>query len=453
MMMKLGDARFFRRATAIDTGSLRAPPESAGPASPGGGLAQTAPRVSEVDLKGRLPSTAFAFRGYDVTNLGRSLELLEHAVYGPVVRRVLDQVSEISTEAVGEKIDLASYIRANEASSLATFTHDVATIVAMEMAQLQILEEVFDVPIRKVRLSFGYSVGEVSALIYGGVFSIEQLLPVPLGCCRDCAELAADTSLGVLFTRRGSLPIEDVERLCLAIRGEGKGLIGPSAYLTPNTALILGQGDTLDRLERAIPVFLPEKTHLRRNPNRWPPLHSPLVWQRHIPNRTAVALYRIEGAAKKPEPTILSCVTGSALDDVLHTRELLVRWTDHPQRLWDVIDATLASGVDSIIHVGPAPKLIAATFTRLANNVGRYLGNGYLHVLGRGLVNGMTRHSWLARLLPSRSALLRAPYVVHVMLEDWLLEQQVPRATAVSLATATPEPGEHVTPDQPATSA
>ncbi len=256
MKMKIGDVRWFRRAMAIDAGTCRASLETDRPASLGGGLTQHVQKVSEIALKSRLPSTALAFRGYDVTNLGRSRELLDHAIYGPIVRRVLAHVSEISSDAIGEKLDLAAYIRADGATiqaddraSLASFPHDVATIVAMELAQLQLLEEVFEVPIRQARLSFGYSIGELAALIYGGVFPVEQLLPVPLGLSRDCAELAADTTMGVLFTRGRELPPEDVERLCLAIRSEGKGLIGPSAYLSPNTALILGQGDTLDRLE------------------------------------------------------------------------------------------------------------------------------------------------------------------------------------------------------------
>jgi hypothetical protein len=41
------------------------------------------------DLKDRLRSTAFAFRGYNITNLGRTPELLAHRVYGPVVRQHL----------------------------------------------------------------------------------------------------------------------------------------------------------------------------------------------------------------------------------------------------------------------------------------------------------------------------------------------------------------------------
>ena len=119
--------------------------------------------------------------------------------------------------------------------------------------------------------------------------------------------------MGVLFTR-GPVLARGGRRAALpAISSEGQGLIGPSAYLSPNTALILGQGDTLDRLETAMPDYLPGKVMLRRNPNRWPPLHSPLVWQRNIPNRDGGGAVPDRGRARTaPTPTVLSCVTGEA---------------------------------------------------------------------------------------------------------------------------------------------
>jgi [acyl-carrier-protein] S-malonyltransferase len=304
----------------------------------------------------------------------------------------------------------------------------------MELVQLELLEEFHQVPVRRARFTFGYSIGELSSLIFGESFLLEHLLPVPLRLAPDCAELANDTTLGVLFTRGGALRPEDVERLCLTISSEGKGLIGPSAFLSPNTALLLGQGKTLDRVGELMGDIIPEKVMLRRNPNQWPPLHSPLVWERSIPNRAAIMLYHVEETAKAPSPTVLSCVTGEASYDGLNSREVLVRWTDHPQRLWDVIDETLSAGIELVIHVGPAPSLIHATFARLENNVTRQLENGnrYFHMLGRGLASGLNRHAWLTRLLPSKAALLRLPYLVHVNLEDWLLEQPEPTSTVVA---------------------
>ncbi|SIO58353.1 [acyl-carrier-protein] S-malonyltransferase [Singulisphaera sp. GP187] len=402
--------------------------------------------VTTADLTRHIETTALAFRGYDVANLGRSRELLEHPVYGSIVHATLDRVSEICSEVIHSRVDLAEFIQAGEKTSLATFPHDIATIVGMELAQLSLLEEVFEVPIRQSRMTFGYSIGELSALIFGGSYTLESLLPVPLEMAHDCGELAADTTLGVLFTRGATLRTEDVERLCRVVSGEGKGLIGPSAYLSPNTALLLGQGDTLNRIEQLMGDFIPDKVMLRRNPNQWPPLHSPLVWQRHIPNRTAMMLYQLEETLTPPSPTVLSMVTGEASHNMVDSRDVLIRWTDHPQRLWDVIDETLSSGVEFVVHVGPTPSLIAATFARLENNVIRQMGNGnkYLHILGRGLASELNRHAWLTRLLPSKAALLRTPYISHVILEDWLLEQPLPETTIVAIPQEIVEPTERL---------
>jgi [acyl-carrier-protein] S-malonyltransferase len=422
--MKDTDGRWQNRLRALTTGRRRTRLTAleVSSATESGGAPSIVQHPGRVDLKRRITTAAFAFRGYDVNNLGRSLELLEHPAYGPVVKSVLASASEVCSEAIHAPVDLAAYVRAQEKTSLQTFPQDIALIVAMEVAQFRLLEQFFEVPIRDAKLSFGYSIGELASLVYSGVFEMEQLLPVPLSLAPDCAELAADAAMGVLFTRGPLLPPHDVERLCMAISSEGHGLIGPSAYLSPNTALVLGQGDTLGRLDRAMKDFLPAKVMLRRNPNRWPPLHTPLVWQRNIPNRTAMAIYHTGGGHRKPNPPIYSCVTGEASYDELNSRDILTQWTDHPQRLWDVIYDTLAAGVEVIIHAGPQPNLIPATFTRLGNNVSKQVGGRYLHMIGRSI----NRHSWLTNVLPSKAALLRAPFVEHVVLEDWLLDREVP---------------------------
>jgi [acyl-carrier-protein] S-malonyltransferase len=437
--MKETEGRWLRRKSAMEADLLKSTPASPGEGRVTGGPMSSVRVESPPDLRKRVRSTAFAFRGFDVENIGRSAELLDHPVYGPIVGRVLAEASEYCAESIHAPVDLASHIRAGARTSLDFFPQDVATIVATELAQMTVLEECFGIPARDARLSFGYSIGELSALVWSEVFTLEQLLPIPLGLAKDCAELAGDLTMGVLFTRGPALPMDEVERLCRGISSEGNGLIGPSAFLSPNTALILGQGATIDRLDEekgTLPIPKSHKVLLRRNPNRWPPLHSPLVWQRHIPDRTAMALYRTGGGLKKPSPTLLSCVTGDASYDVENTRELLTDWTDHPQRLWDVIDRTLAMGVDVVVHVGPRPNLIPATFTRLGNNVKAHLGNKYMQMLGRGVASGLGRHSWLSRVLPSRSALLRAPFLTHVILEDWLLDQPLPSVAVSMSATA-----------------
>ena len=422
--MREETGRRQRRLWSVREGGRRARLRDLSERTSGASATMTkAPFVGPLDS--RIARAAFAFRGYDVANLGRSRELLNHPRYGPIVRGVLDEVSAVSSEALRRHVDVADRIERDQESTLERFPDDVALIVGMELAHLRLLEDCFGLAASRARLSVGYSIGELTAMIAGGVYALDQLLPVPLALAPDCAELAEGTTMGVLFTREPVLDESEVARICRSISSEGHGLIGPSAYLSPNTALILAEGDCLDRLDKAIPDHFPGRVMLRRNPNRWPPLHSPIVWRKNIPNRTATAMYAIKGGTAPPRPSIVSCVTGKEDVDSDNSRDLMIRWTDSPQRLWDAIDTTLNAQVDSIIHVGPAPNLIPATFSRLSNNVQKHVQNRMLQRIGHGVVTTMNRHAWLAQVLPAKASLLRIPFIEHIILEDWLLAQPV----------------------------
>ena len=88
-----------------------------------------------------------------------------------------------------------------------------------------------------------------------------------------------------------------------------------------------------------------------------------------------------------------------------------------------MIYRTLAAGVETVIHVGPGPNLIPATFKRLSEDVRGQLAGRSPASLGLRTVSCMVRRPWLAKLLPSCAALLRAPFIQHVILEDWLLDR------------------------------
>jgi [acyl-carrier-protein] S-malonyltransferase len=65
-----------------------------------------------------------------------------------------------------------------------------------------------------------------------------------------------------------------------------------------------------------------------------------------------------------------------------------------------------------------------APFHRLGENVQEQLKLN----LGLRALSAAARRRWLAGLLPQRASLLRAPYVQHVILEDWLLEHAPPQS-------------------------
>jgi [acyl-carrier-protein] S-malonyltransferase len=371
--------------------------------------------------KDRLAATAFFFRGYNTTNLGRSTELLAHPAYGPIVEPYLKEAGQICADVTGQPVDLVGRVRRREETDLNCYADAVALIVAMELAQIHLLREFFGIDYTQARMAYGYSLGELAALVAGGVMDMRDALRVPLAVSADCVALAADTTLGVLFSRGPALDGHAVERLCLRINQAGHGVIGISAYLSPNSLLLHGQGNTIDRFAELMPEWLPQRLHLRKNDSLWPPLHTPIVWQRNIPNRAAVLMHTIAGGMKPPVPPILSMATGKLSYDDVNCRQIMAKWIDHPQRLWDAIYETLAQGIELVVHVGPEPNLGPATFTRLSDNVRGLLSDRSISGFGMRAMSQAVRRPWLARLLPNRSALLRAPLVEQIVLEDWLL--------------------------------
>ncbi|MCE9547043.1 MAG: ACP S-malonyltransferase [Planctomycetia bacterium] len=377
-----------------------------------------------LELKPRLATAMFAFRGYNVTNLGRSAELLAHPAYGATVSKVLAEASAVASEGAHRTIDLASRIRRHEETDLDSFADAIALTLGMEVAQIALLREFFDVRFEHAQMAMGLSIGEIGAAICAGLFSLDSALRLPVALAADCAELGRDVSMGIVFSLGPALDLDAVNQVCVEINCEQRGTIGISTYLSPNTILVLGQGDTVDRFRDIIRARLPKQVHLRRNEHHWPPLHTPILWQRAIPNRAAVLMHALPGGMGRPTPPILSLVTGKLSYNQYNAREIIHRWIDHPQRVWDGVYESLQAGIETVIHVGPEPNLLPSTYKRLSDNIEAQLQGRSASSLGLRFVSGIARRRWLTALLPSRSALLRAPIIQHVILEDWLLEQK-----------------------------
>ena len=375
-------------------------------------------------LQERLASAAVAFRGYNVTNLGRTRELLAQPKYGPIVERYLTEASEICHEVTGRKVDLPARVRRNEETTLDSYAEAISLIVAVSLAQLELLEKFFDAPYRQVRMAYGYSLGELTAIVAGGVYEMRDVLKLPLTMADDCVALSEDVTMGVLFSRGPVLDLELVAKLCLQINAEGDGVIGVSSHLAPNTVLLLGQGTTIDRFSQRMHDLFPARVYLRKNKDRWPPMHTPLVWERNINTRCGVMMHTLPGGMRKPETPVFSLVTGKMDYNDVNSRSIIYRWIDQPQRLWDAVYETLASGIKTVIHVGPDPNLIPATYHRLSDNVRAQLTGYSPASLGLRAMSAAVSRTWLTTVLPSRMALLRAPLVEHIILEDWLIENQ-----------------------------
>ena len=383
---------------------------------------QTPPVVSREQLAKGLGKSAFAFRGYNVTNLGRTPELLQHPQYGPIVERHLRTASEICTDVMNSSVDLVERVRLEKEPSLKEYHESIALIVAVELAQIDILKNFFNISLANANMMYGFSLGELSALTASGVLTVADTLKIPLMMSQDAADLADNVTLCILFSRSGKrIPRKNVHRICEEINAEGDGVIGVSTYLAPNSMLLIGQNDTVDRLKDRKAEITTERISVRINESQWPPLHTPIVWQRNITNRAQFLMHTIQSGFTTPSTPLFSLATGDFSYDGDTTREVIAQWIDKPQQLWEAIDATLARGVDTVIHVGPQPNIIPATFSRLAANVALLTQQR----LPMQTLSRLVQYGWLAAVLPKRTNLLRAPSIFHINLEDWLLEQDV----------------------------
>src|SRR5436309_2043252 len=95
------------------------------------------------ELAAALPTTAVAFRGYNVTNLGRSLDLLAIGPYQSTVLRWLRRGSEVAAHLLRRPVDLTEMVRGGQETTLATYGESIALVMAMEEAQLELLETTF----------------------------------------------------------------------------------------------------------------------------------------------------------------------------------------------------------------------------------------------------------------------------------------------------------------------
>ncbi|MGY8771533.1 MAG: hypothetical protein ACKVH8_24220 [Pirellulales bacterium] len=364
-------------------------------------------------------TTVLAYRGYNYTNLGRSHEMINHPEYGDFYRKRLQECSIICSETLARKIDLVSRVEEQIDTTLKIYSDAVGLVVAVEMAQVDIMQSMYQLDLHKIQMTMGYSLGELTALVVSGCLTLKDALSIPLSLAQDSAELADDCTLAVIFCLRQELPAELVQMHCQKVNAEGEELIGISAILSPNSLIVVGEGDSVDRLKAKLSAEIESRIFVKKNEHKWPPLHTSLTWRKNIPTRAAMFMTKMQSGFTAPSPPVLSLVTGACSYNEVNLRETIGDWVDHPQNLWEAVYETLVQGTNTIIHLGPAPNIIPATYHRLADNV-ELQTRGSLHK--RTLATFVNR-PWLKSLLPEKAALLRAPSLKHFILEDWLLDE------------------------------
>ncbi len=151
------------------------------------------------ELRSRLESSAFAFRGYNTTNLGRTPELLDHHAYGSTVRECLESASAVCANVIGKPTDLVSRVESREETSLEIYSEAIALVMAVEQAQIRILAEQFGIEMKQAQFALGYSLGEITAVraVFNYAMASRQNIRLNPdwggGCLWDPSQLSAMT--------------------------------------------------------------------------------------------------------------------------------------------------------------------------------------------------------------------------------------------------------------------
>ena len=315
--------------------------------------------------------TALAFRGFGATNLGRTTDLYQRDEYRGLVNDMLGRATAVCSEVTARQLDLVEFVLADRDPHVESYPEALSLIIAIEMAQLNCLSQSFGKDWTQARLSFGYSLGEVAAVVAGGVFELEEAMRIPLLLADDCVALSREVTLAVLFSRRDELPYGDVQRLFYRINSEGCGVMGMSAHLTPNSYIIIGQHHTLDRFANRMFEFLTNSARLHRDSRKWPPIHTPVLWERNVADHACRLMHTIGGGFSEPVPPVLSLVTGELSYNDYNARDLLCRWTDHPVLLWKAVEYVLADNIDTVIDISdtaPSTSCVRKKTARATRN-------------------------------------------------------------------------------------
>src|SRR5690606_26141483 len=106
----------------------------------------------------------------------------------------------------GGETDLGRRVATQEEADLDLYPEAVALLMAVELAEIEILRVVHNVDFQLAKFAFGYSLGELAAVAASGMIDAKQVMHVPVALAADCAELANDVTLGILFSRDLILP-------------------------------------------------------------------------------------------------------------------------------------------------------------------------------------------------------------------------------------------------------
>ncbi len=274
---------------------------------------------------------AFLFAGQGAQTVGMGKDLQEN--------KGVEEVYNIAEKVTGMDIRKISFEGPEE--SLKQTKNTQPTIVTMELAILEMLNENGI----KSDMSAGLSLGEYSALVDGGVLTIEQALSIVQKRGEYMQDLCpkGDWAMAAIL----GLDDEKVEEACKKVT---TGFATPANYNCRGQVAVSGNREGINQVME-IAKELGAKRVVELNTSG--PFHTEKLQDAS----KALAEFIKDEEIKTPIKTVVKNIDATPYTSEDDIKDILAKHVMNPTRMSNTIQYMIDNGVDTFVEIGPGKTL------------------------------------------------------------------------------------------------
>ena len=282
--------------------------------------------------------TAFLFPGQGAQTVGMGRQLVQSL---PAARELFDQANRI----LGYDLDAICF--EGPAEQLDSTVYSQPGLFVCSLAALEQIRSETPEILPLAGATAGLSLGEYTALVFGGVLDFDHALRV-VQCRGEAMQAASDATPSGMVSVLGLEP-DQVEQLCEDARQPNE-ILQVANYLCPGNIVVSGHNAACERLVELASEAGAMKVLALAVAGAF---HTPIM--QSAVDRLAAVLADVPMSA--PRIPVVSNVDGKPHQDPEEIRDLLIQQVVSPVRWEDSMRWMLNEGYENFYEIGPGRVL------------------------------------------------------------------------------------------------